>query len=48
MKVFQDFISMLDSTEKHKNNFGCLCMKNGGSFPKERFSFLLKSSMGGV
>ena len=47
MKVFQDFISKLDSTEKLESNFGNLCMKNGGSFQKERFSFLLKSSMGG-
>ena len=47
MKVFQDVISKLDSTEKHESNFGNLCMKNGGSFQKERFSFLLKSSMGG-
>ena len=47
MKVFQDFISKLDSTEKRKSSFGYLCMKKRGSFPKERFSFLLKSSMGG-
>ena len=47
MKVFQDFISKLDSTEKHESNFGNLCMKKGGSFQKERFSFLLKCSMGG-
>ena len=46
MKVFQDFISKLDSTEKHESNFGNLCTKKGGSFQKERFSFLLKSSMG--
>ena len=48
MKVFQDFISKLHSTEKHENIFGNLCMKKGGSFQKERFSFLLKSSMRGV
>ena len=48
MKVFQDFISKLDRTEKHESNFGNLCMKKGGLFQKERFSFLLKSSMGGV
>ena len=47
MKIFQDFLSKLDSTEKHESNFGNLCMKKGGSFQKERFSFLLKSSMGG-
>ena len=47
MKVFQDFISKLDSTEKHDRNFSNLCMKKSGSFQKERFSFLLKSSMGG-
>ena len=28
------------------NNFGNLCMKKGGSFQKERFSFF-QSSMGG-
>ena len=27
MKVFQDFISKLDSTEKRESNFGNLCMK---------------------
>ena len=48
MKVFQDFISKLDRTEKHKSNFGYLCMKKRGSFPNKRFSFLLKSSVGGV
>ena len=48
MKVFQDFISKLDSTEKHESNFDNLCIKKGGSFQKERFSFLLKSSMGGL
>ena len=42
MKVFQDFISKFDSTEKHESNFGNFCMKKGGSFQKERFSFLLK------
>ena len=47
MKVFQDFISKLDSTEKNESNFGNLCMKNGGLFQKVRFSFLLKFSMGG-
>ena len=44
----QDFISKLDRTEKHECNFGNLCMKKGGSFQKVRFSFLLRSSMGGV
>ena len=48
MKVFLDFISKLDSTEKHESNFDNLCMKKDGSFQKERFSFLLKSSMGWV
>ena len=47
MKVFQDFISKFDSTEKHESNFGNLCMKKGGSFQKVKFSFLVKSSMGG-
>ena len=46
MKVFQDFISKLDSTEKHQSNFGNLCTKKGGLFQKEWFSFLLRSSMG--
>ena len=36
MKVFQDFLSKLDSTEKHESNFGNLCMKKGGSFPPSR------------
>ena len=40
MKNFQDFMSKLDSTEKHESNFG-------NSFQTERFSFLLKSSMDG-
>ena len=44
-KVFQDFISKLDSTEKHESNFGNLGMKKGGSFQKEGFLFLLKFSM---
>ena len=48
MKVFQDFMSKLDSKEKHESNFDNLCMKKGGSFQKERFLFLLKSSMGGI
>ena len=45
MKVFQDFISKLDSIEKHESNFGNLCIKKDGSFQKERFLFLLKFSM---
>ena len=45
MKVFQDIISKLKSTEKHKSSFGYFCMKKHGSFPKERFSFF-NSSMG--
>ena len=48
MKVFQDFISKLDSTEKHKSNFGNLCMKKDSSFQKERFSlFFYNLQMGG-
>ena len=48
MKVFQDFISKLNSTEKHESNFGNLGMKKGCSFQKERFSFFFKSLMEGV
>ena len=44
MKVFQNFISKLDSTEKHESNFGNLCMKKDGLYQKMRF---LKSSMRG-
>ena len=40
MKVFQDFISKLNSTEKHESNFGYLSMKKGGLFQKERFYFI--------
>ena len=47
MKVIQDDIRKLDSTEKQDSNFGNLCMKKGGSFQKERFSFILQSLMGG-
>ena len=39
MKVFQDFISKLESTEKHESNLV--------RSKKERFSFLLKSPTGG-
>ena len=46
MKVFQDVISKLNSTEKQDSNFGNLCVKKGGSLQKERFSFILHSSMG--
>ena len=46
MKVFEDFISKLDSTEKNESNFGNLSMKKGGSFQKERFSFLINLQWG--
>ena len=44
MNVSRDYISKLDSTEKHDSNFGNLCMKKG--FQK-MFSFLFQLSMGG-
>ena len=34
-----------EGTEKHDSNFGNLCVKNGRSFQKTRFSFLFQSSM---
>ena len=46
MKVLQDFVTKLDSTERHESNFGNLCMKKGSLFQKERVSLLLNSSMG--
>ena len=48
MKVFQGFISKLDSTEKHESNFGNLCMKKGGSFQKREVFISFKISDGGV
>ena len=45
MEVFQDFISKLDGTGKRERNIGNLYMRRGGSFQKERFLFLVKSSM---
>ena len=48
MKVFQDFMSKLDSTEKHESNFGNLCMKKGGSFQKREVFISFKIFKGGV
>ena len=52
MKVFQGYI-IQGSWIAQKNliidsNFGTLCMKKGGSFQKERFSFFFSRQGGGV
>ena len=48
MKLFRDCASELDSAAKHDSMFGNHFVKKGGSFQKERFSFLFQSSVGGM
>ena len=41
MKVFQDYKSKLDSTEKHDSNFGYVCIKKADRSKKRGLYFFL-------